>query len=188
MKSVMKSTQTSGLQSGSCNLQLGFCCRIAKQFWLGAASGPQLNLPLRGQPPIHIRLFQAFCSYTLTDTAGQLETLFISIQICLAAGFECCFSSSCCASLGRGALVTGWVITGALGHLQPPGPGGHRPLRPPSVSASAPGKEELDATLQMWLRKRQKEGNNHFLRPAGSALANAIQYPLAFIVHAHTPA
>lgn len=40
----------------------------------------------------------------------------------------------------------------------------------------------------MWLHKSQKEGNNHFPRPAGSALINAIQYPLAFIVHAPTRA
>ena len=86
----------------------------------------------------------------------------------------------------------------APGPLRPPRPTGpgQLPRRGPppapapasSTSAAAWGRRERDAGLQMWLHKRQQEGNNHFLRPAGSALANVIQYPLAFIVHAHTRA
>ena len=124
----------------------------------------------------------------------------LSIQLCLAASCKCCFSSLCCAPLRRvsrhqlgcyESTGTPSAPSSPTGWRQLPRPGGHRLLQPlpdclHCVSVCSGGRRELDAVLQMWLHKRQKEGNNHFLRPAGSALVNAIQYPLAFIVHAHT--
>lgn len=40
-----------------------------------------------------------------------------SIQLCLAASYKCCFSSSCCAPLRRVSLVTSCVVMRALGPL-----------------------------------------------------------------------
>lgn len=181
-------TVTDGTFNSSSLLQNG------KTIWLGAGSeGLQFQLLLRGRLSPYVRIFQALCSETLTESAAQLNTLYplIPTQLCLVASFKCCFSSFCCAPLRRVFPATSGVVMKALGPLPPPlslSPGGHCWLQPPpgslqGLSICYRGKE-----LQMWLHKSQKEGNNHFPRPAGSALINAIQYPLAFIVHAPTRA